>query len=115
MWALIQRHYEEIVLYPETTGPEIRRAFEAAYEPARETYHAALAEFDIRFQAFVLARASHALPVVRGEIAGKVEIDWQSHRHKLRLARLEKGSALDPRAVRWSLPVPSSAPGSAVR
>jgi hypothetical protein len=93
--AYIQRHYEEIVLYPEATDPDIRRAFEAAYQATQETYRAALAELDTRFQAFVQAHAPHARPMVRGEIARKVEVDWHSHAHKLRLARLDKGSALD--------------------
>ena len=108
----IQRHYEEIVLYPEATDPEIRRAFEAAYEAAQENYRAALAGLDIRFQVFVQAHATHAHPVVRGEIARKVEIDWQSHRHKLRLARLEKGSALD--ASRGALVVAGAVVGARV-
>jgi hypothetical protein len=93
--AYIQRHYEEIVLDPEATDPDIRRAFEAAYQAAQKTYRAALAELDTRFQAFVQEHAPHARPVVRGEIARTVEIDWHSHAHKLRLARLDKGSALD--------------------
>jgi hypothetical protein len=108
----IQRHYEEIVLYPEATDPDIRRAFEAAYEAAQENYRAALAELDTRFQAFVLEHAPHARPLVRGEIARKVEIDWQSHSHKLRLARLDKGSALD--ASRGALVVAGAVVGARV-
>jgi hypothetical protein len=108
----IQRHYEEIVLYPEATDPDIRRAFEAAYEAAQENYRAALAELDTRFQAFVLEHAPHARPLVRGEIARKVEIDWQSHSHKLRLARLDKGSALD--ASRGALVVAGAVVGGGV-
>jgi hypothetical protein len=108
----IQRHYEEIVLYPEATDPEIRRAFEAAYEAAQENYRAALAGLDTRFQVFVQAHATHARPVVRGEIARRVEVDWQTHRHKLRLARLEKGSALD--ASRGALVVAGAVVGARV-
>jgi hypothetical protein len=108
----IQRHYEEIVLYPEATDPEIRRAFEAAYEAAQENYRAALAGLDTRFQVFVQAHATHARSVVRGEIARRVEVDWQSHRHKLRLARLEKGSALD--ASRGALIVAGAVVGARV-
>jgi hypothetical protein len=85
----LRRNYEQIVLKPEQTDPQLREAFRQGFEGAHLAYLEALAGVAADFQGFVARETSHVAP-----LAGqpRLLVDWESQFHKLSLGEYEKGS-----------------------
>ncbi len=74
------RHYSEQVLRPEHRDPLIAAAFEEAARRAHERWLSAVAEQDLRLQAFLAEHTTHLDGAVAGQPLTEVSLDWDVQR-----------------------------------
>ncbi len=87
--AYLHQHYEQIVLRPEVTDPQLQATFREVLHTAHRDYLTIVSSLQTEFQAF-LARSTTLLTT---PAPGTVELtlDWESQWQKINLAEYEKG------------------------
>jgi hypothetical protein len=85
----LHKHYENIVLRPETTDPQLQAAYRNALQTAHSNYVNVLSQTQADFQAFVSKYTTH-LETPSAENTELV-LDWESQFNKFNVAEYEKG------------------------
>ena len=83
----LHSQYENIVLKPEITHPQLEQAFLQTLTAAHNGYLNMLAVMAADFQAFIAQHTTHAEMPINTEL----ELDWSSQFNKLNLSAYEKG------------------------
>jgi hypothetical protein len=85
----LHKQYEETVLRPEITDPQLQAAYRNALQAAHENYVNVLSKRQTDFQAFVSKYTSHLeAPTVDKTV---LTLDWESQFNKFNMADYEKG------------------------
>ncbi len=85
----LHKHYENIVLRPETTDPQLQVAYRNALQTAHSNYVNVLSQTQADFQTFVSKSTTH-LETPSAENTELV-LDWESQFNKFNVAEYEKG------------------------
>jgi len=85
----LHQHYENIVLRPETTDPQLQTAYQEALQTAHGNYVDVLSKMQTNFQVFVSKYTTH-LEVPAAENT-ELTLDWESQFNKFNVAEYEKG------------------------
>lgn len=86
----LQKHFEEIVLRPEISDPEIKEGFGSAIKRTNDEFHLVMSQLDQQFQKFA-AEQSNLLEMVDTKVT-KADLDWNSQFNKVTTAKYERGS-----------------------
>ncbi len=85
----LHQHYQNIVLRPEVTDPQLQVAYREALKSAHDNYINLLSKMRSDFQAFVSKYTTH-LKIPAAEDTELV-LDWKSQFNKFNVAEYEKG------------------------
>jgi hypothetical protein len=85
----LHKHYENIVLRPEITDPQLKAAYQSVLKEAHDYYLDVLSTMQKDFQVFVSRYTTH-LEVPATENTELV-LDWESQFNKMNIAEYEKG------------------------
>ena len=85
----LHKHYEEIVLRPETTDPQLQAAYQTVLQTAHDQYVSVLAKMHANFQAFVSKYTTHLEKTATENV--ELTLDWESQFNKMNMADYEKG------------------------
>jgi chloramphenicol O-acetyltransferase len=85
----LHKHYENIVLRPEITDPQLQLSYRAALQKTHEDYINVLSKMQSNFQAFVSKYTTHLeMPDAENTV---LVLDWESQFNKINMAEYEKG------------------------
>jgi hypothetical protein len=85
----LHKHYEDIVLRPEISDPQLQIAYRKALQAAHENYVNVLSKRQADFQAFVSKYTSHLeAPATEKTV---LTLDWKSQFNKFNVTNYEKG------------------------
>jgi len=85
----LHKHYEEIVLRPETMDPQLRAAYKMALQNTHNQYVKTVAKMHTDFQAFVNKYTTHLDAPMEENI--ELTLDWRNQFNKINMAEYEKG------------------------
>jgi len=85
----LHKHYEDIVLRPEISDPQLQSAYRKALQAAHENYVDVLSKRRADFQAFVSKYTSHLEAPATEETV--LTLDWKSQFNKFNATNYEKG------------------------
>jgi len=85
----LHKHYEDIVLRPEISDPQLQIAYRKALQAAHENYVDVLSKRQADFQAFVSKYTSHLEDPATEETV--LTLDWKSQFNKFNVSNYEKG------------------------
>jgi chloramphenicol O-acetyltransferase len=85
----LHKHYENIVLRPEVTDPQLQTAYRTILQAAHKNYVDVLSKMQTDFQAFVSKYTTHLeTPSTENTV---LNLDWDSQFNKINMAEYEKG------------------------
>jgi hypothetical protein len=85
----LHKHYENIVLRPEITDPQLQEGYQSGLQTAHGYYVDVLSKMHADFQAFVSKYTDHLdAPVAENTV---LTLDWESQFNKVNMAEYEKG------------------------
>ena len=85
----LHKHYEEIVMRPEITDPQIRAAYKTALQDTHSKYVNIVAQTHADFQVFVTKYTTHLEKPAAENI--ELTLDWENQLNKVNMAEYEKG------------------------
>lgn len=85
----LHKHYENIVLRPETTDPQLQIAYRNTLQKTHEEYVNILSDMQTDFQVFVSKYTTHLDEVATENT--ELVLDWESQFNKMNMAEYEKG------------------------
>ncbi|MEN8217102.1 MAG: hypothetical protein ABFS56_12190 [Pseudomonadota bacterium] len=85
----LHKHYEDIVLRPEISDPQLQVAYRKALQAAHENYVNVLSKRQADFQAFVSKYTTHLDAPATEETV--LTLDWKSQFNKFNVTNYEKG------------------------
>ncbi|MEN8217100.1 MAG: hypothetical protein ABFS56_12180 [Pseudomonadota bacterium] len=86
----LHKHYEDIVLRPEISDPQLQAAYRKALQAAHENYINVLSKRQADFQAFVSKYTTHLDAPATEETV--LTLDWKSQFNKFNVTNYEKGA-----------------------
>jgi chloramphenicol O-acetyltransferase len=85
----LHKHYENIVLRPEVTDPQLQTTYRTILQAAHKNYVNVLSKMQTDFQAFVSKYTTHLdRPSTENTV---LSLDWDSQFNKINMAEYEKG------------------------
>ncbi|EDN67002.1 hypothetical protein BGP_4398 [Beggiatoa sp. PS] len=85
----LHKHYENIVLRPEITDPQLKAAYQSVLKEAHDYYLNVLSTTQKDFQVFVSRYTTHIeVPATENT---ELALDWESQFNKMNMAEYEKG------------------------
>ena len=85
----LHKHYENIVLRPEVTDPQLQAVYRSALQTTHSDYVNVLSKMQTDFQAFVSKYTTHLeMPSAENTV---LVLDWESQFNKINMAEYEKG------------------------
>jgi len=85
----LHKHYENIVLRPEVTDPQLQAVYRSALQATHSDYVNVLSKMQTDFQAFVSKYTTHLeMPSAKNTV---LVLDWESQFNKINMAEYEKG------------------------
>ncbi|HAI69312.1 MAG TPA: hypothetical protein DCM38_07750 [Gammaproteobacteria bacterium] len=85
----LHKHYENIVLRPEVTDPQLQTTYRTILQAAHKNYVNVLSKMQVDFQAFVSKYTTHLnTPSTENTV---LSLDWDSQFNKINMAEYEKG------------------------
>ena len=85
----LHKHYENIVLRPEITDPQLQYVYRDVIKEIHSNYVNVLANMQTNFQAFVSKYTTHLETPSTSE--SELTLDWDSQFNKINMAEYEKG------------------------
>ena len=86
----LHKHYENIVLHPEITDPELQYVYRDIIKTTHDSYVEELANMQTNFQAFVAKYTTHLETPATS--SSQLVLDWDSQFNKMNMAEYEKGT-----------------------